>query len=68
MRRIALVTAALPLFATTCATPAFAAETLTYKYDARGRLIRVERGGPVNKATVYTYDRANNRLRKATTP
>ena len=42
---------------------AFAAETLTYRYDARGRLVRVERiGGPkAGAVTQYSYDKANNR-------
>jgi hypothetical protein len=51
-----------------CATaawssPAFAAETIVYKYDARGRLIKVERTGSVNNnvQTTYGHDKANNR-------
>lgn len=39
-------------------------ETIKYVYDARGRLIRVERTGTVNnnvKAT-YTLDKAGNRI------
>jgi acyl-coenzyme A synthetase/AMP-(fatty) acid ligase len=45
---------------------AFAAETLTYRYDARGRLVRVERsGGPKSGAvTNYSYDKANNRTNR----
>lgn len=45
------------------AAAAWASETITYKYDARGRLVKVERSGTVNngvKAT-YTYDKADNR-------
>lgn len=40
-----------------------AAETLTYKYDAKGRLIEVKRTGTVNNnvQTNYTHDKANNR-------
>lgn len=40
-----------------------AAETVTYKYDARGRLIEVKRTGTVNNnlQTNYTHDKANNR-------
>ena len=39
------------------------AETLTYKYDAKGRLIEVKRTGTVNNnvQTNYTHDKANNR-------
>jgi len=45
---------------------AVAAETLTYRYDARGRLVKVERsGGPKSGAvTNYSYDKANNRTAK----
>ena len=45
------------------AAAAFAAETITYKYDARGRLIRVSHSGSVNNNVVtnYTYDKADNR-------
>jgi phage baseplate assembly protein W len=41
----------------------FAAETITYKYDARSRLVEVKRTGTVNGnvQTNYTYDKANNR-------
>lgn len=41
----------------------FATETITYTYDARGRLIRVVRTGTVNNnvTTTYTHDKANNR-------
>ncbi len=40
-----------------------AAETITYKYDAKGRLIEVKRTGTVNNniQTNYTHDKANNR-------
>ena len=50
------------------ATAAVAAETITYRYDARGRLVKVERTGAVNNNvnTAYEYDKADNR-RKATT-
>lgn len=46
------------------------AETVTYSYDARGRLVRVERAGGVNngKVTTYVHDRADNRVAKTTTP
>ena len=48
---------------------AMAAETLTYRYDARGRLVKVERsGGPKSgAATSYSYDKADNRTNKTTT-
>lgn len=46
------------------AAPSFAAETITYRYDARGRLIQVIRTGvPNNNVTsTYTHDKANNRV------
>ena len=42
------------------------AETITYRYDARGRLVKVERSGSVNNnVTVnYSYDKADNRTNK----
>ena len=45
------------------ADPAFAAETLIYTYDARGRLVKVERSGAVNNGVKadYAHDKANNR-------
>jgi hypothetical protein len=48
---------------------AIAAETIAYRYDARGRLVRVERSGTVNNnvATNYGFDKADNRLVKTTT-
>ena len=51
------------------ASAAMAAETIVYRYDARGRLVRVERSGTVNNnvATNYTFDKADNRTAKSTT-
>ena len=48
---------------------AYAAETLTYSYDARGRLIRVQHNGSVNSNVVtnYSYDKADNRTLKNVT-
>ncbi|MEO9469203.1 RHS repeat domain-containing protein [Parasphingorhabdus sp.] len=45
-----------------------AQETQTYSYDAKGRLIKVERtGGPQDGAdNDYAYDAANNRTSVAT--
>lgn len=64
MRAIALLIGLLLLGAA-----AYAAETITYTYDARGRLVRVAHSGTVNNgvATTYSYDRANNRTNKTTT-
>ncbi len=51
------------------AASAQAAETITYSYDARGRLKQAVRSGAVNNgvATSYQFDRAHNRKRKTTT-
>jgi hypothetical protein len=48
---------------------AMAAETIAYAYDARGRLVRVERSGTVNNNVVtnYSLDKAGNRVVKTTT-
>lgn len=60
LRTIVFVAAAAGLAA---ATMSFAAETITYQYDARGRLISVVHNGSVNDnlVTNYTFDDANNR-------
>ena len=44
---------------------AHASETIVYKYDAKGRLVRVERTGTVNNGVTaqYQYDKAHNRRR-----
>jgi hypothetical protein len=44
-------------------TAAAATETITYIYDAKGRLVRVERTGTVNNGvtTTYSHDKADNR-------
>ena len=46
-----------------------ATETVTYVYDARGRVIQVIRTGTVNNGvtTSYTIDKADNRASKTTT-
>ena len=45
-----------------------AAETITYTYDARGRVIAVVRTGTVNNGVnrTYTIDKADNRTNKST--
>lgn len=42
---------------------ATATETITYTYDAKGRLVKVERSGTVNNGvkTEYTHDKSDNR-------
>lgn len=48
---------------------AYAAETISYTYDARGRLVKVARSGTINNNVVtnYAYDKADNRSNKTTT-
>ena len=48
--------------------PAQAAETVTYTYDAKGRLVKVVRSGSVNNGatTDYEIDKAHNRKRAVT--
>ncbi|NCP10448.1 MAG: RHS repeat protein [Sphingomonadales bacterium] len=56
------------------ATPAGAAETVSYSYDAKGRLTKVQRSGSANNGekTEYSHDKADNRTEVkrtgATTP
>jgi len=56
--QIALAAAALAVTAA-----AMASETITYTYDARGRLVKVERSGTVNNGVKadYQYDKGDNR-------
>lgn len=51
------------------ASAAMAAETITYSYDARGRLVQVARTGTVNSGvtTTYSHDKADNRSNTTTT-
>lgn len=45
-----------------------AAETVRYRYDARGRLVQVTRADtPTPTNTRFTFDRADNRVRKTVT-
>ena len=62
MRRILILALLLSV-------PASAAETITYAYDARGRLKQVQRTGTVNNGvnTSYTIDKADNRTNTTTT-
>jgi hypothetical protein len=61
MRR-AVFSAAVALILS-CATSASASETVTYSYDAKGRLIKVVHSGTVNNGVVvqYSHDHADNR-------
>lgn len=55
--------------ATAVSSPAFAAETITYTYDAFGRVVAVVHSGTVNNTvtTTYTNDNADNRTKVKTT-
>lgn len=50
-------------------SPAQTAETITYKYDAKGRLVEVKRSGTINSNvnTTYQHDKADNRKNVTTT-
>ena len=45
-------------------TPALSAETVTYTYDALGRLVKATNSGTVNNNQVrsFCYDKAGNRI------
>ena len=49
--------------AVSLAAAAVASETITYSYDSRGRLVKVERKGDVNNnvKAEYKYDKGDNR-------
>jgi len=55
--------AALACAALAVTAAAMASETVTYTYDARGRLVKVERAGSVNNGVKaeYKYDKGDNR-------
>lgn len=60
---------AILLASVVLALPAYAAETITYTYDARGRVVKVVHTGTVNNnvQTQYTHDKADNRKRVVVT-
>ena len=47
------------------ATQSLATETITYTYDAKGRVTKVVHSGTVNNGVTvaYTHDQADNRTR-----
>ena len=51
------------------AAAAIASETITYTYDNRGRLVKVEHSGNVNNGVQsnYSYNKADNRTKVTTT-
>lgn len=64
MRRLMLAFALVGMAGSATAT-----ETITYTYDAKGRLVKVVRTGTVNNnVTVeYAHDKADNRTRVTVT-
>jgi hypothetical protein len=66
MRKSETILIAAVGLAAAAAAAALAAETVTYGYDARGRLVRVDHAGSVNNgaAASYGYDKADNRILK----
>jgi YD repeat-containing protein len=63
MRRVVITILGLAgLCASSAAT---ASETVTYTYDAKGRLVKVVRTGTVNNNVTYEYtqDKVNNRTK-----
>lgn len=69
MVRLVYIGCAAAVGALIAAGPAGAAETVTYSYDALGRLVTVARTGTVNDGatTAYVYDKADNRITKTVT-
>lgn len=51
------------MIAALAAVAAVASETITYSYDARGRLVQVKHSGTINNNVTanYQYDKADNR-------
>lgn len=66
MKHVFILGIAVALIAS---APSNAAEAQKYRYDGKGRLIKVERTGSVNNGvtTEYTHDKADNRTRLKTT-
>lgn len=50
------------LTALACAGAAIATETMNYRYDGRGRLVRTEHIGAINNGVIanYAFDDADN--------
>lgn len=67
--RVAIALAVVAVGMIAAISPSFASETITYTYDALGRLVKVVHSGTVNNnmQTVYTFDPADNRNSMATT-
>jgi hypothetical protein len=66
-----MILGAATAIATVGSTASWASETITYTYDARGRVKQIARTGTptINNGvtTNYVYDKADNRTNKTTT-
>ena len=69
MKHLNAIASAAAVALLASATAAQAAETLTYSYDAKGRLVKVVHSGTVNAGvqTTYSHDKADNRKTTTTT-
>ncbi len=67
--RLLLAASTAALLSAFAATAATASETITYTYDAQGRVVKVVRSGTVNNGETidYEHDDADNRTQKQTT-
>ena len=62
--RFAISTIAIGLMALGASSAAYAGETITYTYDALGRLVKTVSSGTVNNNQTHSicYDEAGNRV------
>ena len=68
-RVVTLISTAAVFVTAGLVSTAEASEAQKYRYDAKGRLVKVERTGTVNNGvnTEYSHDKADNRVRLKTT-
>lgn len=68
MKRLGLLSLAI-IAAPAITETVHATETITYTYDAKGRVIKVVHTGTVNNGVTvdYTHDKADNRTKVKTT-
>ena len=64
-----ILAASCATLAIIAATSGYANENIAYKYDAKGRLVKVERttGANPTVTTTYSHDKADNRKNTTTT-
>lgn len=65
MRRTIAAIVVIAAYVTAGGTAALATETVTYTYDAKGRVTKVVHSGTVNNGVTveYAHDKADNRTR-----